>query len=75
MEPLPVLKQETLILWGDQDEVFPLSLAYQLQRHLGAKSRLEVIKDAGHALQLEKPEHVNRLIKWFLLNAKDTKST
>lgn len=68
VEPLPVLKQETLILWGDRDQVFPLCGAYQLQRHLGAKSRLEVIKDAGHALQLEKPDHVNRLIKWFVLD-------
>ncbi|XP_038983078.1 guanine nucleotide-binding protein alpha-1 subunit isoform X2 [Phoenix dactylifera] len=31
VEPLPVLKQETLILWGDQDKVFPLPLAFHLQ--------------------------------------------
>lgn len=74
LEPLPVLKQDTLIIWGDQDQVFPINLGYQLQSHLGAKSRLEVIKDAGHALLAEKPGHCTRLIKGFLLDANDAKS-
>ncbi|KAL6867738.1 hypothetical protein ACP4OV_015762 [Aristida adscensionis] len=68
INPLPVLTQETLILWGDKDRVFPIDLAYRLQRHLGERSRLEVIKNAGHALQLEGAEHVNRFITSFLLD-------
>ncbi|KAL6660023.1 hypothetical protein ACP70R_002145 [Stipagrostis hirtigluma subsp. patula] len=71
IDPLPVLTQETLILWGDKDRVFPIDLAYRLQRHLGEKCRLEIIKDAGHALQLEGAEHVNRFIKSFLLDARN----
>nr|CAD1822572.1 unnamed protein product [Ananas comosus var. bracteatus] len=74
MDPLPVLTQETLILWGDQDRVFPLNLAHKLQKHLGEKSRLEIIKDAGHALQLEKAAQVNRLIEQFLLDANNCRS-
>ncbi|KAG0451772.1 hypothetical protein HPP92_026030 [Vanilla planifolia] len=62
-DTLPLLKQETLILWGDKDSIFPLSLAYGLQRHLGDKARLQVIKEAGHALPLEKPHDVNQMIK------------
>lgn len=65
-DPLPVLKQDTLLLWGDQDTVFPLSFAHKLQRHLGEKARLEVIKDAGHALPVEKPIIFNDVIKQFL---------
>lgn len=74
MNPIPILKQETLILWGDQDDIFPIELAYKLHRHLGPKARLEVIKDAGHALQLEKSEVVNNLIEQFLLepNSRNT---
>ncbi|ONK75084.1 uncharacterized protein A4U43_C03F13150 [Asparagus officinalis] len=75
VDPLPVLKQETLILWGDQDTVFPISLAYKLQRHLGPKARLEVIKDAGHALPLEKPDLVNHMIEWFLTEPYQSVST
>ncbi|KAJ3673648.1 hypothetical protein LUZ60_005640 [Juncus effusus] len=66
INPLPVLSQETLILWGNQDKVFPVDLAYELQRHLGEKSKLEIIKDAGHALQIEKPKQVNKHIQLFL---------
>ncbi|RWW79290.1 hypothetical protein BHE74_00012437 [Ensete ventricosum] len=35
-------------------------------RHLGEKSRLEVLTDAGHALQMEKPHEVNYLIEQFI---------
>ncbi|XP_052174517.1 uncharacterized protein LOC127789621 [Diospyros lotus] len=64
---LPVLTQETLLVWGDQDRVFPLFFAYQLQRHLGAKSKLEIIRDTGHAVNMEAPALLNDLIKWFVL--------
>ncbi|KAJ8646960.1 hypothetical protein MRB53_008708 [Persea americana] len=64
--PLHVLNQETLIIWGDQDNVFPLYMGYQLKRHLGEKSKLEIIKDAGHAAQMESPRLVNDLIKSFI---------
>ncbi|CAD5190529.1 unnamed protein product [Musa acuminata subsp. malaccensis] len=66
LDPIPVLDQDTLILWGDKDDIFPLSFAHQLHRHLGEKSRLEVLTDAGHALQLEKPDEVNYLIEQFI---------
>ncbi|PON88938.1 Alpha/beta hydrolase fold [Trema orientale] len=64
----PILTQETLIIWGDRDNVFPLCLAYQLQRHLGPKSKLEIIKDTGHAANIDSPEMVNALTKSFVLN-------
>ncbi|KAK3150648.1 hypothetical protein QOZ80_3AG0235900 [Eleusine coracana subsp. coracana] len=71
MDPLPVLTQETLIIWGDKDRVFPVDLGHRLHRHLGEKSRLEIVKDAGHALQLEGAGEVNRLIKSFLLHERN----
>jgi len=37
-------------------------------RLLGERSRLEIVRDAGHALQLEGADHVNRFIKSFLLD-------
>ncbi|KAK8977519.1 hypothetical protein V6N11_013305 [Hibiscus sabdariffa] len=63
---LPVISQETLIIWGDHDKVFPLELAYKLQRHLGSNSRLEIIKNAGHAANMESPDEINRLILSFV---------
>ncbi|XP_062025326.1 uncharacterized protein LOC133741450 [Rosa rugosa] len=64
---LAILSQETLIIWGDQDNVFPLYMAYQLQRHLGPKSKLEIIKDTGHAANFDSPDTINGLIKSFVL--------
>ncbi|XP_068657971.1 uncharacterized protein [Aristolochia californica] len=63
---LPTLNQETLIIWGDKDDVFPLYLGHKLQRHLGEKSRIEVIRDAGHAVQMDDSRRVNHLIKSFV---------
>ncbi|WVZ55686.1 hypothetical protein U9M48_006314 [Paspalum notatum var. saurae] len=80
-DPLPVLTQaspfhsdpqETLIIWGDKDQVFPVDLGHRLHRHLGGRSRLEIVKDAGHALQLEGADDVNRFIKSFLLDERNT---
>ncbi|XP_056176622.1 uncharacterized protein LOC115691068 isoform X3 [Syzygium oleosum] len=58
---------ETLIIWGNQDKVFPLSFAHHLQKHLGPKSKLEIIKDTGHAANVESPGAVNNSIRAFIL--------
>ncbi|KAL5219295.1 hypothetical protein ABZP36_019979 [Zizania latifolia] len=54
LSDLPKISQPTLIIWGEQDQVFPMELAHRLERHLGENSRLVVIKNAGHAVNLEK---------------------
>ncbi|CAN6573595.1 unnamed protein product [Malus baccata var. baccata] len=64
---LPILTQETLIIWGDKDEVFPVYLAYQLHRQLGPKSKVEIIKDTGHAVNMDSPTSLNSLITSFVL--------
>ncbi|WCJ39417.1 alpha/beta-Hydrolases superfamily protein [Euphorbia peplus] len=64
---LSILTQETLLIWGDQDNIFPVFLAHRLHRHLGPKSRVEIIKDAGHAANIESPDALNNLITSFIL--------
>ncbi len=56
----------TLIVWGKQDPVFPLELAWRLSARLGGRARLEVIDRARHAPNLEHPEAFNRLVVPFL---------
>ncbi|KAM3268656.1 2-hydroxy-6-oxononadienedioate/2-hydroxy-6-oxononatrienedioate hydrolase [Capsicum chacoense] len=63
----PLLNQETLLIWGDKDRVFPLMFGHQLQRHLGPRAKLEIIKNTGHAANIESPDSVNALIKAFIL--------
>ncbi|XP_072979587.1 uncharacterized protein [Typha angustifolia] len=67
LSDLPKITQPTLILWGEQDRVFPLELAYRLKRHLEENSELVVIKNAGHAVNLEKSREVCEHIKVFFL--------
>jgi pimeloyl-ACP methyl ester carboxylesterase len=57
----------TLVVWGDQDPVFPLEIAHRLAERLGENGRLQVIKNAKHAPNLEHRGEVNRLLREFLL--------
>ncbi|CAI9755756.1 unnamed protein product [Fraxinus pennsylvanica] len=47
------LKQEVLVVWGEQDEIFLLEKAHELKELQGEKARLEVIKNTSHLPQLE----------------------
>ncbi|KAJ0007761.1 hypothetical protein Pint_29134 [Pistacia integerrima] len=70
---VPILSQVILIqrntdnIWGDQDNFFPLDFGYQLHSHLGPKSRLEIIKNTGHAANVQSPSQLNSLITSFVL--------
>ncbi|KAG5029678.1 hypothetical protein AAZX31_05G165800 [Glycine max] len=65
---LPKITQPTLIIWGEKDLVFPMELAHRLQRHLGENAQLVVIKNAGHALNVEKPKEMYKNLKSFLID-------
>ncbi|CAI9777951.1 unnamed protein product [Fraxinus pennsylvanica] len=75
LSDLPKITQPTLIIWGDQDRIFPLELAYRLKRHLGENAELVVIKNTGHAFIHEKSKECHKHLKHFLLNSKRTNPT
>lgn len=64
---LPTVNQDILIIWGEKDRTFMLEQAYLLQRHIGEKSRVVVIKECGHVPPLEKPTELKEAILSFLL--------
>ncbi|XP_020104004.1 uncharacterized protein LOC109721021 isoform X1 [Ananas comosus] len=66
---LPRITQPTLIIWGEQDRVFPLELAHRLKRYLDENCQMVVIKNAGHAVNLEKPKEVCKHILAFFLDS------
>uniref|UniRef100_A0A6V7QW67 AB hydrolase-1 domain-containing protein n=1 Tax=Ananas comosus var. bracteatus TaxID=296719 RepID=A0A6V7QW67_ANACO len=72
---LPRITQPTLIIWGEQDRVFPLELAHRLKRHLDENCQMVVIKNAGHAVNLEKPKEVCKHILAFFLDSGSQIST
>jgi len=68
LSDLPKISQQTLIIWGEQDQVFPLELGLWLKRHLGDTSELVIVKNAGHAINREKPAELCRLIRNYIID-------
>jgi len=52
---MPAIKQPALIVWGEKDEVTPLSFAKIMEERI-QNSRLEILTGAGHYSFLDKPE-------------------
>lgn len=63
----------TLILWGDNDEITPLSVGQALHEVMPG-SKLVVFADCGHCPQMEHPQQTLRLILDFLRSHDGVKS-
>ena len=59
------IRHPTLILWGEEDRVFPLPAGEDLQRTIKG-SALVRIPNAGHIPQWERPDLANRAMIEFL---------
>lgn len=58
------VKAQTLIVWGRDDELFPLAIGQRLAASLNAK--IEIIEGARHFPNAEHPEDFNRILRAFL---------
>ncbi|GLU20491.1 hypothetical protein SLE2022_366870 [Rubroshorea leprosula] len=65
---LPKITQQTLIIWGEHDKIFPVELAHRLKRHLGENAELVILKNAGHAINMEKTKELSKHMKAFLVD-------
>ncbi|MDE2059597.1 MAG: alpha/beta hydrolase [candidate division NC10 bacterium] len=64
-DALTTLRTSTLIIWGEQDELFPVEVGQQLHSTI-RDSTLVVIKGSGHMPMWEKPDETNQAILEFL---------
>ena len=64
-DALETLRKPTLIVWGEQDELFPVAVGSQLHASI-RDSELVVIKGSGHMPMWEKPDETNQAIVEFL---------
>lgn len=64
----PVSSTPTLLIWGEQDRIFPLEHGIVLSQKIQAP--LVIIPNTGHGVTNEQPEMVVRLIKTFIESEK-----
>ncbi|XP_059642615.1 uncharacterized protein LOC132284523 [Cornus florida] len=63
---IPNFQQRIHLLWGEDDQIFKLELAQNMNEQLGHNATFEGIKKAGHLVHLERPCVYNRCLKKFL---------
>ena len=66
VDTLKNIKNETLIVWGDQDRSYNLEQIKILEKSI-KKSKLIIFKNCAHNVHLEQPDQFNNTIKNFLL--------
>jgi pimeloyl-ACP methyl ester carboxylesterase len=66
VDTLKNIKNETLIVWGDQDKSYNLEQIKTLEKSI-KKSKLVIFKNCAHNVHLEQPDQFNNTIKKFLL--------
>ena len=65
IENLNNIKNETLIVWGDQDKAYNFNQVETLNENI-PNSDLKIIKGCSHNVHLEKPGEFNLLVEEFL---------
>ena len=64
-DKLSSIRAPTLVIWGRQDELVPISAGEQYQKAI-AKSQMVVIDECGHLTPSEKPSEFNKAVLEFL---------
>ena len=67
VDTLKNIKNETLIVWGDQDKSYNLEQIQTLEKNI-VKSKLVIFKNCAHNIHLEQPEQFNKTIRDYLKN-------
>jgi pimeloyl-ACP methyl ester carboxylesterase len=61
------IKNETLIVWGDQDKAYNFNQVETLNNNI-PNSDLKIIRGCSHNVHLEKPDEFNVIVEEFLKN-------
>jgi len=55
---LGLIKAPTLLIWGEQDRIFPRSYADRFAAGIAGQTKITTIAGAGHLAELDKPDEV-----------------
>ncbi|KAH0940574.1 hypothetical protein HID58_000211 [Brassica napus] len=67
----PSFPQKIHLLWGENDQFFSHEFAKDLRIKLGEMTSMEIIKNGGHLVQLERPFVYNKLLNKFLASVEN----
>lgn len=62
---LPLIENETLLLWGEKDKILKVKYAFKIKEKL-KNAKLEILPQNGHSPHLERPEILTEKILSFL---------
>jgi len=62
---LGAVRVPALVVWGDDDKIVPQSAAARYAKAL-PNAKLEIVKAAGHCVDMEKPEALAKLVTQFI---------
>jgi pimeloyl-ACP methyl ester carboxylesterase len=65
MEIFPFIHKPVLIVWGEKDEIIPMSYGEKLRSDL-SDAKLEIIPKCGHLIQEEKPQKLLKVLLDYL---------
>ncbi|PIR05136.1 MAG: alpha/beta hydrolase [Candidatus Liptonbacteria bacterium CG11_big_fil_rev_8_21_14_0_20_35_14] len=66
LEPLlKNINQETLIVWGQDDDITPISMAKTLKQNIN-NAKLEIIENAGHFCFIDQPQKFITILNNFI---------
>ena len=60
--------QPTLVVWGTEDDILPLSDAYAFERDLPRCAGVREVAGSGHSPHLDNPKAVLPLLREFILS-------
>jgi pimeloyl-ACP methyl ester carboxylesterase len=64
-ELLPLIEQETLLIWGEDDDATPLADGYLMEK-LMPDAGLALMRETGHYAFIDQPELFNRILDSYL---------
>jgi pimeloyl-ACP methyl ester carboxylesterase len=64
-ERLPEITLPTLLIWGNQDRLVPVSAAFAYRKRM-PQAELALIDDTGHMVQMERPRRFNADVEEFI---------
>jgi pimeloyl-ACP methyl ester carboxylesterase len=65
-ERLPEIEVPVLIVWGRHDALIPVEDAFEFERLIGPRARVEIFEDTGHLAMVERPTRFNALVEAFI---------